>query len=185
MIKTSLRARLVTRIRRPPPALATSTAAVDLAAILGLTDVENEGATRATNPNQNADIHERTSTAARKEVAPPARLQAPSPGQHPRATRRLRGAALGLHLFRYRAIAYETATRWATSRPPAARCTDFSGSRRSSTSSIPWRRVTDGKYINNIEALAHPACSPGPRSRMEQYRGLTGLSVGSGNMPHT
>lgn len=120
VIETSLRARLMPRVRSPTPAPAASTATVDLSAILGLTDVEDQRAPRAANPNQNADIHVRTSTAARKEVAPPARLQAPSPGQHPRATRRLRGAALGLHLFRYRAIAYETGTRWATFRPAAA-----------------------------------------------------------------
>jgi hypothetical protein len=101
MVEPSFRARLMPRVRRPAGLAVASFAAVDLPSIVVLADVEDHGAPRATNRDQNADgLHARTSMPALIEVAPPARSRAPSPGQRPRATRRLRALHLGLHLFR-------------------------------------------------------------------------------------
>lgn len=101
MIEPSFRARLMPRVRRPAGPTVASGAAVDLASIVALADVEDHRAPRARNRDQNANrLHARTSMAALIEVAPPARSRAPSPGLRPRATRRLRALHLGLHLFR-------------------------------------------------------------------------------------
>jgi hypothetical protein len=98
MIEATLPARLMPGVRRTTCIALARLASVDLTAILGLAHVENDAAPPAANRDQNAIlVHARTSTAAHKELAPPSRLQAPSPGQRPRATRRLREPTLGLH----------------------------------------------------------------------------------------
>jgi hypothetical protein len=96
MIEPSFRARLMPRVRRPAGPAVASVAAVDLASIVALADVEDHRAPRARNRDQNANrLHARTSMAALIEVAPPARSRAPSPGLRPRATRRLRALTPG------------------------------------------------------------------------------------------
>ena len=101
MIEPTLLARLMSRICRTARITTALLAAVDLPAILGLADVEHGRALRTTNRDQDLDgiIHARAPMAALLEVAPHVRLRALSPGQRPRATRRLRALHLGLQLF--------------------------------------------------------------------------------------
>jgi hypothetical protein len=94
MIKLPLQARLMPCIGSPtcqPIAHSATSRTVDLAVIVELAETDDRQAPCATNPRTNpVFLHARTSTAALAEVAPPVPLRAPSPGQRPRATRRLR-----------------------------------------------------------------------------------------------
>ena len=129
VIKATVAAPLVAGLRRPFRGAFAPATAVDLAAVVGLAERNDRRAHRAADPHENLRPHARTSTAARTEVAPPVRSQAPSPGQRPRATRGLRIPTPGPSSISRSPIDYEV------TRPSASswRCADSSGSRRSLT----------------------------------------------------
>jgi hypothetical protein len=103
MVPATVSGPLMSRLRNARRLPATAVVAVDLAAVIGLAEVEELAAAGAANPHENVDkLHAPTVTAALMKFAPPVRLEAPSPRQRPRATRRLRGRTLGLHLSRSR-----------------------------------------------------------------------------------
>ena len=96
VVEATAFAPLMTRLRLALGISPTRVVAVLLSAIVGLAEVDDPRAARAANTHKNLDfIHARTATAALMELAPPVRLRAPSPGQRPRATRRLRGSTPG------------------------------------------------------------------------------------------
>jgi hypothetical protein len=133
VVASAVLAPLMTRLRFAVCVSTAAVEAVDPAVVVGLADVEDHRAARAANPHQHLDIiHARTQTAALMKVDSPVRLRATSPGQRPRATRRLRDLTPGPSVFAVERIPYETPSPVATSRP-ARRCSDFSGSRRSLT----------------------------------------------------
>jgi len=143
VVETSAAALLMTRLRFPSRSALAATAAIDLPAVVGLAEGDDLRALRASDPHENLGTHAHTSTAARIEVAPPVRCQAPSPGQRPRATRRLGIATPGPSSISRSPIDYEV-TR---SRPSSRRCTDSSGSRRSLTDGCPARRAPRVPYL--------------------------------------
>ena len=143
VIKATVAAPLVAGLRRPFRGAFAPATAVDLAAVVGLAERNDRRAHRAADPHENLRPHARTSTAARTEVAPPVRSQAPSPGQRPRATRRLGIATPGPSSISRSPIDYEV-TR---SRPSSRRCADSSGSRRSLTDGCPARRAPRVPYL--------------------------------------
>ena len=103
---------LMARLRRARSTLLTRLAAVDVSAVVGLTEIDDGRAARATNPHENLDIaHARTTAAALMEVARPCALGHLPPGQRSRATRRLRALFLGLHLSRSRRSLRDPASR--------------------------------------------------------------------------
>ena len=157
MVPATLSGPLMSRLRnaRRPPA--TAVVAVDLAAVVGLAEVEEPAAASAANSHQNIDkLHAPTMTAALMKFAPPVRLEAPSPRQRPRATRRLRDANPGPSSFAVEVIDYETTRAVATSRW-RPRCNVSSGSRRSLTG---W-----AISANNDTALALAALHRAVRGR--------------------
>ena len=100
VVETTFAAPLIARLRLSSRSALEAPAAIDLSAVIGLAEHDDLRASGAANPHENLDFHARTSSAVLIEVAPPVRSRAPSPGQRPRATRRLRILLLGLHPFR-------------------------------------------------------------------------------------
>ena len=99
VIKATFGAPLISSLRFALRGSLTAAAAVNLPAIIRLAKVHDLPAFGAANPHKDLHLHARTSTAALIEVAPLVCSRAPSPGQRPRATRRLRIRLLGLHPF--------------------------------------------------------------------------------------
>src|ERR1019366_4307065 len=106
VVETTFSAPLMARFRLTHRVSLTAFAAVDLAVVIRLAEVDALRAARTTNPHKNIDIQAPTATAALMEVAPPERPRAPSPCQRPRATRRLRAPNPGPSSFAAVTIAY-------------------------------------------------------------------------------
>jgi hypothetical protein len=100
VVETTFQAPLIARLSFALRNALAAPAAIDLSPVIGLAERDDLRASGAANPHENLDLHVRTSSAALIEVAPPVRSLAPSPGQRPRATRRLRALHRGLHPFR-------------------------------------------------------------------------------------
>lgn len=100
MVEQAQRARLMPRLRLTPAPELTARAAVDLPSVMELAEAAEEPATGAPNLDQNLDtIHARTATDALTELASPARIRAPSPGQRPPRDRRPRVSIPGPSLL--------------------------------------------------------------------------------------
>ncbi len=130
MVESPLARLLTSRLRRPSRRSPTPLAAVDVPPVVALADVEDLCAPGAANPHEDPDnFHASAATTALTKLALPVRPLAPSPGQRPRATRRLRAAIPGPSAFAVETIDYETQPQRASFRR-MTRGAKFSGSSR-------------------------------------------------------